>query len=170
MAGRIPSELFVKYGLLDTGENYNPDIHIIGGYTIRERGAKFYGEEDLIRMEEEREAEIVEREGERLNAVRCAICMNFIIDVEECTVCSDGHKFHKKCVRTYWKTPVNGTLPNISRCPLTNTIPSGEPRWKNCTDINNLHSGGKRRKRRYSKKNKNKKNHKRNFSKSKKRK
>lgn len=167
MAGQIPSEMFVKYRILDMGEEYNPDIHNMGD-TIRERGAIFYGEEDLIRMEEEREAEIaeiVEREGERLNAVRCAICMNFIIDVEECTVCSDGHKFHKKCIRPYWRQSGKYSI-----CPLTNTIPSGEPRWKNCIDINNLHSGGKRRKRRYSKKNKNKKNHKRNFSKSKKRK
>ena len=166
MAGRKPSEMFVKYRFLDLdmGEEYNPDIHNMGD-TIRERGEQFYNEEDLIRMEEEREAEIVEREGERLNAVRCAICMNFIIDVEECTVCSDGHKFHKHCIRPYWRRSGKHSI-----CPLTNTIPSGEPRWKNCTDINDLHSGGKRKKRRYSKKNKNKKNHKRNFSKSKKRK
>lgn len=94
--------------------------------------------------------------------VSCSLCRKIIEDLDECKVCSDGHKFHKKCINDYWKTQVNGTRP-ILMCPVTNTEPSGD--WKNCTD---LHSGGKRRKRRYSKKNK--KNHKKYFSKSKKRK
>jgi hypothetical protein len=193
MEKRKPSEMFVKYRILDVGEEYNPDIHNIED-TIRERGGEFYDEENLKRMEEEKreeereklkkmeeereklkkmeeekEEEEREREGERLKAVRCAICFKFIIYVEECTVCSEGHKFHKKCLRGWWRMiPLNSR-----KCPLTNTIPpfySDGAAWKNCTDINDLHSGGKRRKRRYSNKNKKNKNHKRNFVKSKKRK
>ena len=97
--------------------------------------------------------------------VSCSLCRDIINDVDECKVCSDGHKFHKKCINDYWKTQVNRTRPNILRCPVSNSILDGDSDWKNCTD---LHSGGKRRKRRYSKKNK--KNHKKYFSKSKKRK
>jgi hypothetical protein len=51
-----PSERFVKYRILDMGEVFNPNIHNMGD-TIRERGEGFYDEENLKRMEEEREEE-----------------------------------------------------------------------------------------------------------------
>lgn len=171
MAGGKPSEMFVKYRFFDMGEKYNPSIHNLGD-TIRERGEQFYSEEDLIRMEEELEEERLER----LKIARCIICHGFITDndmneEDDCRVCTDGHKFHRRCLLRWW-----GSNPlNRRKCPTSNTIPtvnSAGFSWTTCDDNIDLRSGGKRRKRRYSNKNKNKKNknHKRNFSKSKKRK
>lgn len=156
MAGRKPSKMFVKYGILDTGEEFNMKFHNTGD-TIKERGDDFYTEAELTSMENEKK----EEEMERLKIVRCPLCKKFIEDMDDCRVCSDGHKFHKTCTNKYWKTLENGTRPNISMCFVTKT----KSIW---TDCDESHSGGKRRKRRYSKKNK--KNHKKYFSKSKKRK
>ena len=75
-----------------------------------------------------------------IRVAECAICMENLTDNNNCFVCSDGHKFHNTCITDYWTR--NPSKQNI--CPVTNTIPTHG--WQTCSNINDINSGGRRRK------------------------
>ena len=122
-----PSERFCKHGFLTEGERYNQEIHSMGK-TIEERCSEYYSPEEIARMKGE------------IRVAECAICMENLTDNNNCRVCSDGHKFHNTCLTDYWTR--NPSKQNI--CPVTNTIPTY--RWQGCNNINDINSGGRRRK------------------------
>ena len=126
MADR-PSERFCKHGFLSEGERYNQDLHNIG-QTIEERCSDYYSPEEIARMNGE------------IRVAECAICMENLTDNNNCRLCSDGHKFHNTCLTHYWSR--NPLKQNI--CPVTNSIPTRG--WQTCSNINDINSGGKRRK------------------------
>jgi hypothetical protein len=122
-----PSERFCKHGYLSEGERYNQNLHNYGD-TIEERCSDYYTPEEIARMKGE------------INVAECAICMETLIDNNNCRLCSDGHKFHNTCLTRYWGT--DSRRQNF--CPLTNTIPTRG--WHICRDIYDINSGGRRRK------------------------
>ena len=127
MASSKPSERWCKHGFLNTNERYNQNLHNYG-VSIEERCAEYYSPEEIARMKDE------------IRVAECAICMASLTDKNDCRVCSDGHKFHNSCLSEYWEK--NPSKRNI--CPVTNTIPTHL--WQNCSSINDIHSGGRRRK------------------------
>jgi hypothetical protein len=122
-----PSERFCKHGFLTEGEKYNPELHNYGG-TVEERCEDYYSPEEIERMKGE------------IKVAECAICMENLTDKNNCITCSDGHKFHNTCLTDYW-TRNPGKQNN---CPTTNSIPSKG--WERCYGINDINSGGRRRK------------------------
>jgi hypothetical protein len=123
-----PSERFCKHGFLSPGERYNQNIHNLGE-TVKERCEDFYTPEEIARMEGE------------IRVAECGICLENLTDKNNCRVCSDGHKFHNTCLTDYWTR--NPTKQNF--CPTTNGIPTGG-QWQRCKSINDINSGGRRRK------------------------
>ena len=125
MAAR-PSERFCKHGFLTQGERYNQDLHN-SGENVEDRCSEYYSPEEIARMNGE------------IRVAECAICLNNLTDINNCIVCSDGHKFHNTCLTNYWT--MNPSKQNI--CPVTNTLNN---RWEECSNINDINSGGRRRK------------------------
>ena len=121
-----PSERFCKHGFLTDSEEYNEDLHKLGK-TIEERCKDFYTPEEIARMKGE------------IRTAECSICMENLKNKENCLVCSDGHKFHWKCIADYWVR--NPTKKHF--CPTTNSKPTGL--WEPCSSINDINSGGRRK-------------------------
>ena len=150
-----PSERFCKHGFLVSTENYNPDLHNMGE-TAEERCRDFYTQEEMDRMKTE------------IRVAECPLCMGPLTDINDCIVCSDGHKFHNSCLNGYWThTPARQNF-----CPVSNTIPSSS--WQLCSSINDINTGGKRKtsnkkRKSFKKSNKKRKSFKKSFKKSKKR-
>ena len=73
--------------------------------------------------------------------------------------CTDGHKFHNNCLNEYWiQNPDKNSI-----CPISNTLP--RQGWEiKCANINDIHSGGKRKQksRKFKKSNKKRKSRKSN--------
>ena len=122
-----PSERYCKHVFLTPGESYNPEIYN-NGQTIEDRCSEYYSPEEIAIMKGE------------IRVAECAICLNNLTDINNCIVCSDGHKFHNTCITDYWTR--NPSKQNI--CPVTNTIPTHG--WQTCSNINDINSGGRRRK------------------------
>lgn len=122
-----PSERFCKHGFLTESERYDPDLHK-KGKTVEERCKDFYTPEEIERMKGE------------IKVAECGICMEEFTSIYDCRVCSDGHRFHNTCLTNYWYR--NPTKKNF--CPITNSIPTGL--WDQCNGINDINSGGRRRK------------------------
>ena len=126
MAAR-PSERFCKHGFLTKGERYNQDLHN-SGENVDERCRDYYTPEEIARMNGE------------IRVAECAICTADLTDNNNCRVCSDGHKFHNTCLTDYWtRNPAKQNL-----CPISNSIPTRG--WQGCSNINDVNSGGRRRK------------------------
>ena len=121
-----PSERYCKHVFLTPGESYNPEIYN-NGQTIEDRCSEYYSPEEIAIMKGE------------IRVAECAICLNNLTDINNCIVCSDGHKFHNTCLTNYWTR--NPSKQNI--CPVTNTLNN---RWEECSNINDINSGGRRRK------------------------
>lgn len=122
-----PSERFCKHGFLTEGERYNQDLHN-SGENVDERCRDYYTPEEIARMNGE------------IRVAECAICMADLTDNNNCRVCSDGHKFHNTCLTDYWtRNPAKQNL-----CPISNSIPTRG--WQGCSNINDVNSGGRRRK------------------------
>ena len=122
-----PSERWCKHGFLTEGERYNQDLHN-SGENVDERCRDYYTPEEIARMNGE------------IRVAECAICMADLTDNNNCRVCSDGHKFHNTCLTDYWtRNPAKQNL-----CPISNSIPTRG--WQGCSNINDVNSGGRRRK------------------------
>lgn len=122
-----PSERFCKHGFLTAGERFNQTLHNLGR-TIEERCDDFYTTEEIERMKSE------------IKVAECGICLENLTDKNNCINCSDGHKFHNTCLTDYWaRNPAKRNF-----CPTTNGIPTGG-RWSGCDDLNDIHSGGRRK-------------------------
>uniref|UniRef100_A0A6C0IH31 RING-type domain-containing protein n=1 Tax=viral metagenome TaxID=1070528 RepID=A0A6C0IH31_9ZZZZ len=127
-----PSERWCKHGFLNQGERYNQLLHKYGD-TIEDRCDEYYTPEEIERMKSE------------IKVAECAICMEEIADTENCRSCLDGHKFHNTCITDYWTR--NPDKQNI--CPVTNSIPNNNipnKGWQGCRSVNDINSGGRRRK------------------------
>ncbi len=123
-----PSERFCKHGFLTAGERFNQTLHNLGR-TIEDRCGDFYTIEEIERMKSE------------IKVAECGICLENLTDKNNCINCSDGHKFHNTCLTDYWAR--NPAKQNF--CPTTNGIPTGG-QWQRCKSINDINSGGRRRK------------------------
>ena len=133
-----PSERFCKHGFL-LNEKYNPNIH--NGRNLEERCGRFYTPEEITRMKSE------------ITVASCNICFEELTETDDCMCCSDGHKFHIKCIREYWiRNPDRNFF-----CPTTNTL---NRNWDICNDINDIHSGGKKKSKKSKKKRKTRKSNK----------
>jgi hypothetical protein len=116
----IPSEKFIKHGVLDIHEKYNQHIHNMmtldtfhRKYTQKERMemrnvnstttpfSTFYTEEKIEKMYEE------------LKMAECSICLETITNIDNMYTCQISHKFHIKCENTQCST--------IHMCPLCKT-------------------------------------------------
>ena len=106
-ANNKPSKRFCKYGFLTSNEPYNQDLHNIGT-TIEERARDFYTP---------REIEEMENEVKNATNAECPICNESINNIQDCLICSEGHKSHHSCLIKYW----DYTPTRFYYCPITNT-------------------------------------------------
>jgi len=150
MSSDKPSEKFIKHGWLSQNERYNQNIH---NYTrdeldnlgkMRSRNinyntspeSQYYSNEDIDRMHSE------------IKTAECPICLETIapndITQRNCKSCEAGHKFHERCQDS-------GQTRITSQCPICRST-----RLSNCSDNNDIFSGGKRYKKRTYKRKSNK--------------
>jgi len=121
-----PSPKYIKHGFLGPNERYNQNLHTYGD-TPEERNVKdlqgetFYTQEELNQMKNE------------ITTAKCPICDEEIDSTENCRMCRNGHKFHSRCY-------TNQALP-VTKCPLCNSTD-----LHNCNNVNDIHSGGRKRK------------------------
>ena len=119
-----PSKRFCKHGYLAPGERYHPDLHNAWANNIRERCGDFYTEDEIRQMESE------------IKPAVCPICLEEIEDGSNCLSCHNGHKFHNFC------SSEHGTNSRITSCPVCR-----DRSIRPCKNVNDIFSGGKRKRR-----------------------
>jgi len=146
-----PSKKFIKHGILELNEEYNPDIHRKSvDMEGRNRNyqttppSTFYTPEEMADMKSE------------IRQAKCLICSEKIND-DRCRVCKNGHKWHSIC-----HTRRSQDTETIVFCPSCRNMgyPCVRDLGNNMKfgDYNDTYSGGvKRRKSRNRRKSKSRK-------------